>query len=49
MQANSYGITTEKANYSDAKTALSSYLSGAGLGNTSTVTSIDRSTWKAKL
>ncbi|WP_444946451.1 hypothetical protein ACJJIP_06510 [Microbulbifer sp. VTAC004] len=47
-QANSYGITTEKTNYSGAITALSSYLSGAGLGNTSTVTSIDRSTWKAK-
>ncbi|WHI52993.1 hypothetical protein P3339_09590 [Microbulbifer sp. MLAF003] len=47
-QANSYGITTEKTNYSGAITALSSYLSGAGLGNTSTVTSIDRTTWKAK-
>ncbi|GAA5446206.1 hypothetical protein Misp06_04415 [Microbulbifer sp. NBRC 101763] len=47
-QANSYGITTEKTNYSGAITALSSYLNGAGLGNTSTVTSIDRSTWKAK-
>ncbi|WP_020411141.1 hypothetical protein [Microbulbifer variabilis] len=47
-QANSYGITTEKTSYSGAITALSSYLSGAGLSNTSTVTSIDRSTWKAK-
>ncbi|WP_445365586.1 hypothetical protein ACJJJB_01560 [Microbulbifer sp. ANSA001] len=47
-QANSYGITTEKTNYSGAITALSSYLSGAGLSNTSTVTSIDRTTWKAK-
>ncbi|WHI52721.1 hypothetical protein P3339_08155 [Microbulbifer sp. MLAF003] len=47
-QANSYGITAEKTNYSGAITALSSYLSGAGLSNTSTVTSIDRNTWKAK-
>ncbi|BBM00439.1 hypothetical protein [Microbulbifer sp. GL-2] len=47
-QANSYGITIEKTNYSGAITALSIYLTGAAVNDTSTYTSIDRSTWKAK-
>ncbi|MFA0814133.1 hypothetical protein ACCI49_25025, partial [Microbulbifer epialgicus] len=37
--ANSYGITTEKTNYSGAITALSDYLSGTDWNNTGTVTS----------